>query len=67
MLNSGHDFSCVILTADAARRRGEPADPRHDRAGPDDRAVKAFHPELRRGDVIRMTRIRVPEQWWATI
>ena len=38
VLNSGHDFSCVDpdRRLPPARRRREPADPRHDRAGPDD-------------------------------
>jgi N-methylhydantoinase B len=52
VLNSGHDFSCVILTADCRLLTAAESLPIHVMIGPDlmTQAVKAFHPELRRGD-----------------
>jgi 5-oxoprolinase (ATP-hydrolysing)/N-methylhydantoinase B len=52
VFNSGHDFSCVILTADGRLLAAAESLPIHVMIGPDlmTRAVKAFHPELRRGD-----------------
>ena len=52
VLNSGHDFSCVILTADCRLLTAAESLPIHVMIGPDMmcRSVAAFHPDLRAGD-----------------
>ena len=52
VLNTAHDFSCVILTADCRLLSAAESLPIHIMIGPDimAREVKAHHPELKRGD-----------------
>ncbi|WP_313665663.1 hydantoinase B/oxoprolinase family protein [Shinella sp.] len=52
VLNSGHDFSCVVLTADCRLIAGAVSLPAHVMAGPDEiaRYVSEMHPVLKRGD-----------------
>ena len=52
VLNTAHDFSCVILTADCRLLSAAESLPIHVMIGPDimAREVKACHPELKRGD-----------------
>jgi N-methylhydantoinase B len=52
VLNSGHDFSCAILTADCRLVAAAESIPIHVMAGPDliVRYVAEMHPEPRRGD-----------------
>ena len=52
VLNTAHDFSCVILTADCRLLSAAESLPIHVMIGPDimAREVKAHHPELKRGD-----------------
>jgi N-methylhydantoinase B len=52
VLNSGHDFSCVLLTADGRLVTAAESLPIHVMIGPDlvARYVKEVQPELRRGD-----------------
>ncbi len=52
VLNSGHDFSCVILTADCRLLTAAESLPIHVMIGPDlmCRAVLEHHPKLARGD-----------------
>jgi N-methylhydantoinase B len=52
VLNSGHDFSCVILTADCRLLTAAESLPIHVMIGPDlmCRAVLEHHPQLARGD-----------------
>ena len=52
VLNTAHDFSCVILTADCRLLSAAESLPIHVMIGPDimAREVKARHPELKRGD-----------------
>jgi N-methylhydantoinase B len=52
VLNSAHDFSCCILTADHRLVMGAESLPIHMMSGPDliARAVVSAHPEFRRGD-----------------
>ncbi|MCE2518813.1 MAG: hydantoinase B/oxoprolinase family protein [Alphaproteobacteria bacterium] len=52
VLNTAHDFSCCILSADDSFVAADESLPVHVLSGPDimARHVKAFHPDLRRGD-----------------
>lgn len=52
VLNTAHDFSCVILTADCRLLSSAESLPIHTLSGPDlmCRAVRHHHPTLRRGD-----------------
>lgn len=52
VLNSGHDFSCVVLTADCRLVAGAISLPAHVMSGPDEiaRYVKEMHPDMRKGD-----------------
>ena len=52
VLNSGHDFSCVVLTADCRLVAGAISLPAHVVSGPDEiaRYVQAMHPAMRKGD-----------------
>ncbi|KHJ54900.1 hydantoinase [Aureimonas altamirensis] len=52
VLNTAHDFSCVILTADCRLLASAESLPIHTLIGPDlmCQAVKAYHPVLRQGD-----------------
>jgi N-methylhydantoinase B len=52
VLNSAHDFSCCILSADHGLVMGAESLPIHMMSGPDliARAVLRAHPEIRRGD-----------------
>ncbi len=52
ILNTAHDFSCVILTADCRLLAAAESLPIHTLIGPDlmCKAIKRHHPELRRGD-----------------
>lgn len=52
VLNSAHDFSCCIISADDELVMGAESLPIHMMSGPDliSRAIKAAHPRLRRGD-----------------
>jgi N-methylhydantoinase B len=52
ILNTAHDFSCVVLTADCRLLAAAESLPIHTLIGPDImcRAVKKHHPVLRRGD-----------------
>jgi N-methylhydantoinase B len=52
VLNTAHDFSCVILTADCRLLAAAESLPIHVMIGPDMmcEAVKRYHPELKRGD-----------------
>jgi N-methylhydantoinase B len=52
VLNTAHDFSCVVLTADCRLLAAAESLPIHIMIGPDlmSRAVLRHHPELKRGD-----------------
>jgi N-methylhydantoinase B len=52
VLNSAHDFSCCVLTADHQLVMGAESLPIHMMSGPDliATAIVSAHPELRRGD-----------------
>ena len=52
VLNTAHDFSCVILTADCELLATAESLPIHTLIGPDlmCRAVRSYHPELKAGD-----------------
>ncbi|TYB48908.1 hydantoinase B/oxoprolinase family protein [Actinomadura chibensis] len=52
VLNSAHDFSCCIVSADHELVMGAESLPIHMMSGPDliSKAVLRFHPEMRRGD-----------------
>ena len=52
VLNTAHDFSCVVLTADCRLLAAAESLPIHIMIGPDlmARAVLRHHPELKRGD-----------------
>jgi N-methylhydantoinase B len=52
ILNTAHDFSCVILTADCRLLAAAESLPSHTLTGPDImcRTVMKYHPELKRGD-----------------
>jgi N-methylhydantoinase B len=52
VLNTAHDFSCVVLTADCRLLAAAESLPIHVMIGPDlmCRAVMRHHPQLRRGD-----------------
>ena len=52
VLNTAHDFSCVVLTADCRLLAAAESLPIHIMIGPDlmCRAVQRHHPELKRGD-----------------
>ena len=52
VLNSGHDFSCAILTADCRLLTAAESLPIHIMIGPDlmCRSILACHPKLKRGD-----------------
>ena len=52
VLNTAHDFSCVILTADCRLLSAAESLPIHVMIGPDimAREVKSHHPKLKRGD-----------------
>ena len=52
ILNTAHDFSCVILTGDCRLLAAAESLPSHTLTGPDIMCeyVKKYHPELRRGD-----------------
>ncbi|HWL67724.1 MAG TPA: hydantoinase B/oxoprolinase family protein [Geminicoccus sp.] len=52
VLNTAHDFSCVVLTADCELLASAESLPIHTLIGPDImcRAVKQYHPELKAGD-----------------
>ena len=52
VLNSGHDFSCAILTADCRLLTAAESLPIHIMIGPDlmCRSILASHPKLQRGD-----------------
>jgi N-methylhydantoinase B len=52
VLNTAHDFSCVILTADCRLLSSAESLPIHTLAGPDlmCQTVRRYHPVLRRGD-----------------
>ena len=52
VLNTAHDFSCVVLTADCRLLAAAESLPIHIMIGPDmmARAVQKYHPELKRGD-----------------
>jgi N-methylhydantoinase B len=52
VLNSAHDFSCCVISANDELVMGAESLPIHMMSGPDliSRAIKAAHPKLRRGD-----------------
>ena len=52
VLNSAHDFSCCVISADHELIAGAESLPIHMMSGPDliSRAIAAAHPSLRRGD-----------------
>ncbi len=52
VLNTAHDFSCVVLTADCELLASAESLPIHTLIGPDImcRTVKKYHPELKAGD-----------------
>jgi N-methylhydantoinase B len=52
VLNSAHDFSCCVISADDQLVMGAESLPVHMMSGPEliSRAIKDAHPELRRGD-----------------
>src|SRR3954452_11331766 len=52
VLNTAHDFSCVVLTADCRLLAAAESLPIHIMIGPDlmTRAVLKYHPQLKRGD-----------------
>lgn len=52
VLNSGHDFSCVVLTADCRLVAGAVSLPSHVMSGPDEMAryIASMHPGMKRGD-----------------
>ncbi|MCA3505290.1 MAG: hydantoinase B/oxoprolinase family protein [Rhodobacter sp.] len=52
VLNSGHDFSCVVLTADCRLLAGAVSLPSHVMSGPDEMAryIASMHPDMKRGD-----------------
>src|SRR3984893_6213594 len=52
ILNTAHDFSCVILTADCRLLAAAESLPTHTLVGPDIicRTVRGYHPELKAGD-----------------
>src|ERR1700754_3467129 len=52
ILNTAHDFSCVVLTADCRLLAAAESLPTHTLVGPDIicRTVREYHPELRAGD-----------------
>lgn len=52
VLNSAHDFSCCIVSAEHELVMGAESLPIHMMSGPDliSRAIKAAHPNLKRGD-----------------
>jgi N-methylhydantoinase B len=52
VLNSAHDFSCCVISANDELVMGAESLPIHMMSGPDliSKAVKAAHPRLRRGD-----------------
>ena len=52
VLNSAHDFSCCIVTADHQLIKGAESLPIHMMSGPEliSLAISAAHPDLRRGD-----------------
>ena len=52
VLNTAHDFSCVILTADCQLLASAESLPIHVMIGPDliCKAIKKYHPKLKRGD-----------------
>jgi N-methylhydantoinase B len=52
VLNSAHDFSCCVISANDELVMGAESLPIHMMSGPDliSKAVKAVHPKLRRGD-----------------
>jgi len=52
VLNSGHDFSCVVLTADCRLVAGAVSLPSHVMSGPDEMAryIASMHPDMKRGD-----------------
>ena len=52
VLNTAHDFSCVILTADCQLLASAESLPIHVMIGPDliCKAIKKYHPDLKRGD-----------------
>ncbi|WP_191059223.1 hydantoinase B/oxoprolinase family protein [Geminicoccus harenae] len=52
VLNTAHDFSCVVLTADCELLASAESLPIHTLIGPDImcRTVKKYHPELQAGD-----------------
>lgn len=52
ILNTAHDFSCVVLTADCKLLAAAESLPNHTLIGPDlmCRAVLEHHPDLKRGD-----------------
>jgi len=52
ILNTAHDFSCVILTADCQLLAAAESLPIHTLIGPDlmCKTIKAYHPDLRAGD-----------------
>jgi N-methylhydantoinase B len=52
VLNSAHDFSCCVISANDELVMGAESLPIHMMSGPDliSKAVKAAHPKLRRGD-----------------
>jgi N-methylhydantoinase B len=57
VLNTAHDFSCVILTADCRFLAAAESLPIHVMIGPDlmCEVVKKYHPNLKRGDAIYTT------------
>ena len=52
VLNTAHDFSCVILTADCQLLASAESLPIHVMIGPDliCKTIKKYHPDLKRGD-----------------
>ena len=52
ILNTAHDFSCVVLTADCRLLAAAESLPTHTLVGPDIicRTVRGYHPELKAGD-----------------
>ncbi|MDO8209559.1 hydantoinase B/oxoprolinase family protein [Conexibacter sp. CPCC 206217] len=52
VLNSAHDFSCCVISAEHELVMGAESLPIHMMSGPDliSRAIKQTHPDLRRGD-----------------
>ncbi len=52
ILNTAHDFSCVLLTADCRLLAAAESLPTHTLVGPDIicRTVREYHPELKAGD-----------------